>query len=47
MTMSEKDTNLLQEELRKSSNLDKFELGIAAQKLYDFIWDEFCDWYIV
>ncbi|MBQ6143549.1 MAG: valine--tRNA ligase [Clostridia bacterium] len=28
------------------SNLDKFELGIAAQKLYDFIWDEFCDWYI-
>ena len=27
-------------------NLDKFELGIAAQKLYDFIWDEFCDWYI-
>lgn len=28
------------------SNLDNFELGIAAQKLYDFIWDEFCDWYI-
>ena len=28
------------------SNLDKFDLGIAAQKLYDFIWDEFCDWYI-
>lgn len=28
------------------SNLDKYELGIAAQKLYDFIWDEFCDWYI-
>ncbi len=28
------------------SNIDKFELGIAAQKLYDFIWDEFCDWYI-
>jgi len=27
-------------------NLDKFELGIAAQKLYDFIWDSFCDWYI-
>lgn len=26
--------------------LDKFELGVAAQKLYDFIWDEFCDWYI-
>ncbi len=27
-------------------NLDKFELGIAAAKLYDFIWDEYCDWYI-
>ena len=27
-------------------NLDKYELGIAVQKLYDFIWDEFCDWYI-
>ena len=27
-------------------NMDKFELGIAVQKLYDFIWDEFCDWYI-
>jgi valyl-tRNA synthetase len=26
--------------------LEKFELGIAAQKLYDFLWDEFCDWYI-
>ena len=25
---------------------DKFELGIAVQKLYDFIWDVFCDWYI-
>lgn len=29
-----------------SDNIEKFELGIAAQKLYDFIWDEFCDWYI-
>jgi valyl-tRNA synthetase len=29
-----------------TDNLDKFELGIAVQKLYDFIWDEFCDWYI-
>ena len=29
-----------------TENLDKFELGIAVQKLYDFIWDEFCDWYI-
>jgi valyl-tRNA synthetase len=26
--------------------LEKFELGLAAGKLYDFIWDEFCDWYI-
>ena len=29
-----------------TDNLDKFELGIAAQKVYDFIWDVFCDWYI-
>ena len=29
-----------------TENLDKFELGIAVQKLYDFIWDCFCDWYI-
>ena len=27
-------------------NLDKFEIGVAVQKLYDFIWDVFCDWYI-
>ncbi|MDE7233221.1 MAG: class I tRNA ligase family protein, partial [Lachnospiraceae bacterium] len=27
-------------------NMDNFELGIAVQKVYDFIWDEFCDWYI-
>ena len=27
-------------------NLEKFELGVAAAKLYEFIWDEFCDWYI-
>ena len=27
-------------------NLDKYELGIAAQKIYDFIWDSLCDWYI-
>ena len=26
--------------------MDKYELGIAVQKLYDFIWEEFCDWYI-
>ena len=29
-----------------ADNLDKFELGIAVQKLYDFIWDCYCDWYI-
>ncbi len=27
-------------------NMDKYELGIAVSKLYDFIWEEFCDWYI-
>ncbi len=29
-----------------ADNLDKFELGIAVQKVYDFIWDYYCDWYI-
>ncbi|OYP45528.1 valine--tRNA ligase, partial [Lachnotalea glycerini] len=29
-----------------TANMDKYELGIAVQKLYDFIWEEFCDWYI-
>ncbi len=29
-----------------TENLEKFEMGIAAQKIYDFLWDEFCDWYI-
>ena len=29
-----------------TENLEKFELGVALQKLYDFIWDNFCDWYI-
>ncbi len=29
-----------------TDNIDKYELGVAAQKLYDFIWDDFCDWYI-
>lgn len=36
--------NTLTREVR--DNLDKYELGIAAQKIYDFIWDTFCDWYI-
>lgn len=29
-----------------TENLEKFELGIAVSKLYDFLWDDFCDWYI-
>ena len=29
-----------------SENLEHYELGLAAQKIYDFLWDEFCDWYI-
>ena len=29
-----------------TENLDKFELGVALSNLYDFIWDELCDWYI-
>ena len=29
-----------------TESLDKFELGLAAQKVYDLIWDEYCDWYI-
>ena len=36
--------NKLVEEV--TENLDKFELGVAVAKLYDFIWDVFCDWYI-
>lgn len=29
-----------------TENIDKFELGLGLQKVYDFIWEEFCDWYI-
>lgn len=29
-----------------TENMDAYELGIAVQKVYDFIWEEFCDWYI-
>src|SRR5699024_10372834 len=29
-----------------TENMDKYELGIAVQKVYDFICDEFCDWYV-
>lgn len=36
--------NTLAKEL--TDNMDNFDLGIAVQKLYDFIWEEFCDWYI-
>ncbi len=36
--------NTLAKEVR--NNLDNYELGVATQKIYDFIWNEFCDWYI-
>ncbi len=36
--------NKLVQEVR--DNIDRYELGLAAGKLYDFIWDVFCDWYI-
>ena len=36
--------NTLAKEINE--NLGKFELGVAVQKLYDFIWDVYCDWYI-
>ena len=36
--------NTLVKEVR--TNLDNYELGVATQKIYDFIWNEFCDWYI-
>ncbi|NLC75627.1 MAG: class I tRNA ligase family protein, partial [Clostridiales bacterium] len=29
-----------------TENMDRFELGVAVQKVHDFVWDEFCDWYI-
>ena len=29
-----------------TENMDKYELGIAVQKVHDFVWDEFCDWYV-
>ena len=29
-----------------TENMDKYELGVAIQKIYDFIWDTYCDWYI-
>ena len=33
-------------QLRTTTNIDNYELGVALAKLYDFIWDIFCDWYI-
>ena len=36
--------NTLAKEVQE--NLSKYDLGLAAQKVYDFIWDEYCDWYI-
>ncbi|MBR0091665.1 MAG: class I tRNA ligase family protein, partial [Lachnospiraceae bacterium] len=37
----------LQTTIREATeNMERYELGIAVQKVYDFIWDEFCDWYI-
>jgi len=36
--------NTISEEV--TMNMEKFELGMAAQKIYDFIWNEYCDWYI-
>ena len=35
-----------QKELADAENMEKYELGIAVQKVYDFLWDELCDWYI-
>ena len=34
------------DEVVEQENMDKYELGIAVQKVYDFIWEELCDWYI-
>ena len=36
--------NTLAKEL--SQNIDNYDLGVATQRIYDFIWNEFCDWYI-
>ncbi len=39
-------TKLTNLEKQVKENLDKFEIGVPLQKLYDFIWSDFCDWYI-
>ena len=41
------DVGSMNETVREvTENMEKYELGIAAGKIYDFIWDEYCDWYI-
>ncbi len=48
LTMADKwilsKANALAKEV--TDNIDRYELGIALQKVYDFVWEEFCDWYI-
>ncbi len=48
LTMADKwilsKANALAKEV--TDNMDRYELGIALQKVYDFVWEEFCDWYI-
>ncbi len=48
LTMADKwilsKVNMLAKDV--TENLDKYELGIALSKIYDFVWEEFCDWYI-
>ena len=38
--------NSIQWSVKLTENMEKYELGIAVQKVYDFLWDELCDWYI-
>ncbi len=39
-------TRLMRVIYEATENIDKYELGLAAQKIMDFVWDDFCDWYI-
>lgn len=39
-------TKLTKLEKEVKENLDKFEIGVPLQKIYDFVWSDFCDWYI-
>ena len=37
----------LNDSIREATeNLDRYEIGLAAQRIYDFVWDDYCDWYI-